>query len=164
MQRAWNKYWSTSFEFSIIEVCAKENLLKREQFWLDWTKSYEVSVGYNLAPTAGNSLGVKHSEETKTRMSEAKKKMTPETKQRMRLNRLGKKHTEEQKDKISKGLIGRTHSEETKAKMSSSQKGRKLSKERIAQMSAYNTGRKRGKYKTKMDKLMENMTAPAIGY
>lgn len=89
LQKGWNKYWNVSFEFTIIEACDKENLLIREQFWLDWAKPE-----YNLSPTAGNSLGVKHSEQSRKRMSEAKKKMTEETKDMMRQARKGKKLSE----------------------------------------------------------------------
>lgn len=86
LQRAWIKYWNVSFEFSIIEICDKDSLLTREQFWLNWLKPK-----YNLSPTAGNSLGVKHTEETRKRMSAAKKKMTEETKEKFRQARKGKK-------------------------------------------------------------------------
>ena len=162
LQKAWNKYWNVSFEFTIIEACDKENLLIREQFWLDWAKPE-----YNLSPTAGNSLGVKHSEQSRKRMSEAKKKMTEETKDMMRQARKGKKLSEEHKAKISKGNKGRVHSEETKAKIGKANSGRIASEETRKKISAgnKNLGTKRGRYKTKSSQeLFKNLTAPPIGY
>lgn len=162
LQRAWIKYWEIDFEFIIIKICDKENLIKHEQLYLDWLKPYNRDIGYNLTPTAGNSNGVKHSEETRKRMSEAKKKMTKETKQLMSQQRKGKKLSEEHKIKIAAGGKGRKFTQETKDKISKAHKGRTFSDERKAQMSAYSTGRKRGKYKRKDDHIFENMNAPPL--
>jgi group I intron endonuclease len=104
LQRAWNKYWEQSFDFIVIEECPISELICVEQKWLDLTKCFDITIGYNLTPTAGNSKGVKHTEETRKRMSDAKKKMTQETKEKMRQNNIGKKLTEEHKAKISEGL------------------------------------------------------------
>lgn len=59
LQRAFNKYGIASFTFSVIEIVEeKNNLIKREQHWLDTLKPQ-----YNISPTAGNSFGVKHTKE-----------------------------------------------------------------------------------------------------
>lgn len=151
LQRAWNKYWDINFEFYIIELCSKENLISKEQSWLDVTRCHTSDVGYNLTPTAGNSLGVKHSEETRKRMSEAKQKMTKETKEKMRLISLGKKLSAEHKAKISAGREGSIHSLETRLKISQSNKGKIISEETRKKISAgnRNLGTKRGKYKAR---------------
>lgn len=65
LQRAWNKYGESDFEFEILEECKIENLLKREQFYL--TSLLPI---YNISPNAGNCVGVKHTLES----SEKKRK------------------------------------------------------------------------------------------
>ena len=82
LQRSFNKYGENSFVFEIIFLCSIENLLYYEQKFLDF---YVVKNMYNIAPTAGNSLGVKHSKKTKENMRKAN---------------LGRKHSEEAKRKM----------------------------------------------------------------
>lgn len=69
LQNSWNKYSSDDFEFAIIELCEVEDLLTREQYWLDFTKSYDPEIGYNILKIAGSTLGSKRTEETKVKMS-----------------------------------------------------------------------------------------------
>jgi group I intron endonuclease len=115
LQRAWNKYGSDCFEFSVIENCEKPILIQREQFYMDtWHPEYNVS------PTAGSPLGTKHSEETKKKVSAAGK---------------GRKFSEEHKQKISNALKGRTFSEQTKAKIGRKSIGRVFSDEARKKMS-----------------------------
>jgi group I intron endonuclease len=59
LQRSFNKYGYSSFSFEIIECCEIEDLIEREQFYLDSLKPQ-----YNMAKIAGNCLGVKHSPES----------------------------------------------------------------------------------------------------
>ena len=82
LQSAWNKYGGDSFKIEIIELVDiisndKNLLIEREQYWLDYYQSYDREIGYNLCPTAKNSLGYKHSEETraKLRICNAKEKI-----------------------------------------------------------------------------------------
>lgn len=162
LQRAWNKYWSVSFEFVILEICDKEQLLAKEQFWINETQCFKYEIGYNLTPTAGSSLGVKHSEETRKRMSLAKQKMSAETKELIRIKNFGKKLSEEHKAKIVKGLSGRPCSAETKAKIAAANTGKIRSVEARKKISEgnRNLGTKRGKYKPRAAKV----SAPPIGY
>lgn len=160
LQRAWAKYWSVSFEFIILKICEREKLLENEQSYID-----NLKPAYNLTPTAGNSLGVKHSEETRKRMSEAvKKRMTKEVKLLMSQQRKGKKLTEEHKAKIAAAGIGRIFSEEAKAKMSKSATGKVVSVETRKKISEgnRNLGTKRGKYKPKRCNAIDNMSAPPL--
>lgn len=70
LQRAWNKYGESNFTFQVIEIVpCKEDLIPREQFWLDTKKSANRKFGYNLCPTAGSLLGFKHSVESKLKVS-----------------------------------------------------------------------------------------------
>jgi len=65
LRNAWNKYGEENFKFKVLEpVENKEDLLDREQWWMDLLKPE-----YNISLTAGSQLGFKHSEESKQKMS-----------------------------------------------------------------------------------------------
>ena len=85
--------------------------------------------GYNLQ-TGGNTAG-KHSEESKNKMSEARK---------------GKRHSEEHKKKISESLKGKHPSEETKKKISEALKGKPRSEESKKKQSESIKGEKHPMY------------------
>lgn len=72
LQNSYNKY-NGNFLISILENTPIENLLKREQYWIDYFKSYKDENGYNMLKIAGNSKGYKCSEETKIKISNANK-------------------------------------------------------------------------------------------
>lgn len=67
LQRAWNKYGSNVFEFKIVEFVSPEFCIEREQFYLD--NSDKDSL-YNICSQAGNTLGMKHTEEALVKMAE----------------------------------------------------------------------------------------------
>lgn len=71
-----------AFSVEVLEEmvgASKEKLLAREQFWMDFYRSYKPEHGYNIAPLAASCLGVKHSDQTRARVAEAARKaMTPE--------------------------------------------------------------------------------------
>jgi len=99
LQNAFNEHGQDCFIFSVLERCDKELLTVREQFYIDALKPE-----YNLSPTAGSQLGIKRTQETKLRMSIAKKQMTQETKDKMAAAKKGKKRSplsQETKNKIS---------------------------------------------------------------
>lgn len=103
LQRAWVKYGEDAFVFDIIESCFSFILIYREQFWIDHFKPE-----YNIAQKAGSALGVKHTLETRNKVS---------------LAGIGRKLTEETRKKISNTLMGHTVTEETRKKQSDSHKG-----------------------------------------
>lgn len=113
LQKAWNKYGANNFKFIIIEEVLPENLIEKEQYYINYYDACNKNNGYNLSPTAGNTLGFKFSEESKLIMSLLKKNK-PST-------RKNYKHSEETKKKIGKknkvSQLGRTHTEKTKEKM-----------------------------------------------
>ena len=50
LQSDWNKYGITNFTFEVIEsIKNDDNLLKREQRYIDKYKSYNPEIGYNIA-------------------------------------------------------------------------------------------------------------------
>jgi len=74
LQNAWNKYGEENFKFEIIEECLNNNELKpREQYWMDYYKSYNKDVGYNIRGKADNSHGYSDSEELRKLKSERMK-------------------------------------------------------------------------------------------
>ena len=101
LQRAWDKNGENTFKFEIIEeIVDLTKLIEREQFWLDYYKSYDPEKGYNVGTIAGSRLGVKHSDETKKLFSS------------QRLGNkwaIGNKHTEEFKEKQRIRQIGNTN-------------------------------------------------------
>ena len=105
-----------AFKFEILEIVEnKEDLLLREQCYID--TFYDNCVNcYNIAPTAGSSLGRKFSEETKIKMSLTNKGKAG--------TMTGRHHTDASKLQMSmtrKGKqprLGLTHTEKTKAKLS----------------------------------------------
>lgn len=65
LQNSWDKYGKNVFMFKLLEsVGDKSDLLKREQYYLD-----TLNPEYNICKIAGNTLGVKPSNETKERIS-----------------------------------------------------------------------------------------------
>lgn len=110
LQNAYNKYGREAFEFEVLEIIdiddsIKENLLMREQFWID-----NLKPAYNILPVAGSNLGYHHTEETKQKISNSTK---------------GVKKSESHVKHIREGQKGRVLSEEHKAKLSQAAKHRK---------------------------------------
>jgi len=60
LQYAIAKYGLCQFAFVILEYCNSSDLLKREQHFLDILWHTEGCFRYNFNPTAGSSLGYKH--------------------------------------------------------------------------------------------------------
>lgn len=132
MQRAWGKHGAENFRFATLLLCSPKDLLFYEQRAIDAFKS-ATRAGYNVAATAGSSLGVKHSQETRAKLSIA-----------MRGNKhaLGVKPSAETRARLSAAGKGRKKSAEHRAKISASQKGKKISVEARFRVSAANKGRK----------------------
>ena len=73
LQNAWNKYGKDKFEFNILERCdpVKDTLLFIEQKYLD------LNPEYNICKFACSSLGFRHSDETKQKLSEIRSGKKP---------------------------------------------------------------------------------------
>ncbi|MCP1159471.1 GIY-YIG nuclease family protein [Bacillus infantis] len=51
LQNAWNKYGESSFSISTVEIIKDiDNLIEREQYWVDFYNACNDSYGYNLIP------------------------------------------------------------------------------------------------------------------
>src|SRR5579864_2453635 len=106
LQASWNKYGEKYFIFRILEVVEQNILVEREQYWIDFYKSYDKKYGYNLNPIANRTTGYHHTPEARRKISEANLKkdyswVTKEQKERLGNLRKGTKLTEEHKKKIS---------------------------------------------------------------
>jgi len=110
LQASYDLYGKDNFTWEILERCDVEFLLDREQFWMDQTKCYDRTIGFNNCIKSDRPLGYKHTEDAKRKMSKLK---------------LGRKLSQEQIDKISKSNTGRKMDEESKRKMSESKSGEK---------------------------------------
>jgi group I intron endonuclease len=135
MQRSFDKH--DVFEFTIVECCVTDELLTREQLLLDAHFNNPLCV--NLAPTAGSSLGVKHSANTRAKMSAAGRGRTFSSEHRAKISaaQVGRKHPPEVRAKMVAAWKTRApDSEETRAKKRAASLGRKHSAESRAKMSA----------------------------
>lgn len=128
LQRAWDKYGPSSFEFSVIEyVELVDSLIAREQHWIDVLQAASKDGGYNIRHIADSNFGIKRSDEVRKAAS---------------LQRMGKKRgpqSDEHRSRIGQGNTGKTRSEETRRKISEAKIGVKLpprSEESKAKMSA----------------------------
>lgn len=127
LQRAYNKYWEHNFKFEVIEYCAINELINREQIWIDKTNC--CKLGYNICFVGRNNLETKRSKETCEKISKSLK---------------GRKVSEEMKKKISKTLMGRKGqpcSEERKRKVSLVHKNKIVSIESRNKMSQTRKGK-----------------------
>lgn len=74
LQKAFDKYNSNNFTFSILEICDASSLIDREQYWIDYYKCYKRDKGYNILVKAYSSKGYKHTEESLLLIGELSKR------------------------------------------------------------------------------------------
>ena len=140
LQSAWNKYGEDSFVFRIVKRTSPEEAVDSEQAFIDLYQACDRKCGYNLAPIAGSSLGIKRTAETREKHS--CRKASAETRAKMSAARkLQQPASAETRAKISAAGMGRKVSAETRAKMSAAHMGRKFTAERCANMSATAMGK-----------------------
>ena len=109
LQKAIFKYGISQFYFVVLEYCEIEDLIKKEQYYID-----QLNPIYNILRTAGSSLGYQHTEEYKELFSGEKHPF------------FGKTHTELTKSQIRESMLGSTRSEEVKKRISDSLKSKDL--------------------------------------
>jgi group I intron endonuclease len=128
LQRSWNKYGEEKFTFGVLERCPPDQLVQREQHWINKFRCYRFKHGYNRSPTAGRTTGFKHSKETKEKMAARKRgvPMKPEVRQRISEAHKGKPKSEEWRPHLWDNRRGYKHSEETRKKMSQAAERRRL--------------------------------------
>ena len=130
LQRSVNRYGLGAFAFDVLERCESEQLVDREQFYLD-----SLKPAYNMRPIANSMLGIKRSRETRERMSVALKKYyeTHDAPCGPDHPMYGRKHSAETRAKMSRngkgkgaGRPGRSPSAETRAKMSAAKRDKPI--------------------------------------
>lgn len=120
LQHSWNKYGSEAFHFRVLEECPVENLMEREQEYLDGFRPV-----YNVANVAGLSTrGTVRSEETKRKISESNLRYWATHDHPMKGVPTGPL-SEEHRRKISLAQTGKVLSDAHKQKVSEALKGRK---------------------------------------
>lgn len=117
LQKSWEKYGEESFKFEILQqVTHAEHLISYEQVYMDYYKSYDKNIGYNIRIKADSNLGIKRNKDTRKKLSiiAKQRKMSEETKLKIKNSLLGdknhfynKKHKEESKARM--GAKGENH-------------------------------------------------------
>lgn len=127
LQRAWNKHGATNFEFSVVEMCARDDQLVREQHWMDVLDV--CATGYNMSPTARNTAGRKFSAETKAKIGAKSRERNQGAAHPM----FGRKHSDEtrrlisEKNRIAKPWLCGPKSAEHRAKLREAARRRDMS-------------------------------------
>ncbi len=145
LQAAWNKYGAEAFEFVVLEIVpTPDDLLVRENEWISSSMATDRRYGFNCCPVAGSQLGMKHSDEARSKMSAAHKgrKKSPEHQAAINASLKGRTLSDEHQAKIVANQTGRTASDETRRKMRESQAKRILSPDAKERMVTANIGRK----------------------
>lgn len=161
--RAIKKYGWDSFKHDILfEDLTKEEACQKEQELIREFKTTDNAFGFNLTSGGEGTYGFKFSEESKKKMSLAKKGWKPpkEATQKSIATRkangykgafYGKKLSEEHKRHISEGHMGMVFTEDRKRHISETKKGKKYnrpnyshSEETKRKIGDANRGQKRG--------------------
>jgi group I intron endonuclease len=115
------KYNHSNFSLIILELISnKKDILLREQYYLNL-----LIPQLNILKLAGNTLGYKHNEISKLKISKLKKGtiLNEKTKLKISQSLKGRTLNEESKNRMILSLKGRTLDEKTKLKISKSIKG-----------------------------------------
>ena len=153
IRKAEKKYGKENFTKDYLAFCDTEEKLNWfEKFYIKKFNAREV--GYNLTDGGDGHLGFIMTEETKQKLSEAKKGKTfsEETKQKISDAKKGKTLSEEHKQKISEAIKkqlvekwvpfkGKHHSLESRQKISDSMKGKTFSEEHKQKISEAKKGK-----------------------
>lgn len=121
LQNFVNKYGIDNIYFEILESVDIDNLIEREQYYID-----NLKPEFNILPKAGSNAGIVMSEEQKIKISK---------------NRKGILHTEDTKKRISESMKGVPKSKEHSTKVGLKHKGKTVSQEQRDKISKANKGR-----------------------
>jgi group I intron endonuclease len=132
LQAAWKKYGEDNFQFEVVERVEDSFwLTAREQVWINETRCFDRTIGYNLCQQAGSRLGVPVSSATRAilRFQHLGKKLSPETVQKIKLATKIACNTVAFRGAVSSrvsgdknAMWGKTHSSEVKKQLSEQKK------------------------------------------
>lgn len=166
LQHAINKHGWESFTVEILETFKdfdkssdddRKLILERESYYIELFNSTDKNIGYNICKHSSDNTGRKLSEETKEKMRKAHlgKVFSEEHRKNISKHRKGAKASEEAKRNMSlarlgvpiseetrKKRIGKTVSEETRKKIALASRGRKHTEEAKEKMRVAATGRR----------------------
>lgn len=131
LQRIYNKYGKDQLSFSVIELCDVPQLLIKEQGYIN-----KLNPTINICRVAGNTLGRKHSEETKAYLKSIRK------------------------GKSTAHLMGLNNTPEARKKISEAHKKRGLHPAFLAASKKANTGRKHTKEMRNAIALIQTKISP----
>jgi group I intron endonuclease len=136
LKYAITKYGKENFKKEILEVCTKENINEREQYWIKELDARNKKIGYNInvggdggGTGPDNPMFGKHP--SPERLKQQSEMMSGEGNPFF-----GRVHSDETKAKISDAHKVENLSEETRKRISDAQKGKKMSevsKEKISE-------------------------------
>lgn len=134
LQSVSNKYGVDSLEFKRILICVREQVVMYEQIAIDALKPE-----MNAVPTAGNSYGYRHTDETKAKFH-LRRKCSFDSPARLAnyAARRGVPLSPEHAAKVQAAKIGKPKSKQARANMSASKTGVKQSAETVAKRRAAN--------------------------
>ena len=121
LQNAWNKYGSGAFEWEVLEHVEVDQLISREQYYIDLYDSFEN--GYNIAKVAGSTRGQKRG----PRPQEVIEKIRAAQKGRP----LSEAHKAALRAAHNPGMTGKKQSEFFKKRMTEVHTGKKISESQI---------------------------------
>jgi group I intron endonuclease len=153
LQNGWNAYGEEAFEFTVLETLpgSDEQLIRREQYWIDRLRASDAANGYNTAPVAGSCRGIPCPEHVKDilrsvhtgkpksaltlqRMSEGAKKRPASWAEKNRTLRLGVRLSEEHRRATSEGR--KASQKALEATLALNAKKRKLTDDQVLQIVA----------------------------
>jgi group I intron endonuclease len=124
LQAAWNKYGEGAFSFSVIQRCVPRRCVLLEQQWINYYQSYLREYGYNKSPTAGSPLGVRHTEATRAKVSQALKGKPKSDEHRKNMRKAKGSLSQDTINKMS--AYAKNRSEEHRKKLGEAAKRRKF--------------------------------------
>lgn len=179
MQNLWNRDGRDSFTFAVLEYCEADDLLRREEAWIEATPP-ELLLNHCLLPTQtvrgirwkkspegiersrqfhrGKKWGpLSEDHKAKIRAANLGRKMTPQAIEKWRTSRAGWRPSFEAVEKVRQANLGKKQSSDTIVKRSNALKGRRISDDARARLIAVWTGRKHS------DETKAKMRAAKVG-
>ena len=133
LQASWNKHGPAAFVFEPLVECAREDLTRREQQFIDAYREHDMPL-YNMKPSAESRSAFRYQmpQSAKDKISKA---------QRGNTHGLGRKMSQENKDKLAAANRTRVYTTEMRAKISARRTGKTLSPAHRAKISETQKGR-----------------------